>query len=101
MSAEELEKYETDLELGLYREYGDLVHAFRYIVHTERRTYLANHVDVQVANNAVGDVYFDVAMRDAWVWDPYGTARFVRQCRVLTFKDVNVEELLKPDTLEA
>ena len=61
MSAEELEKYETDLELGLYREYGDLVHAFRYIVHTERRTYLANHVDVQVANNAVGDVYFDVS----------------------------------------
>jgi hypothetical protein len=27
----------------------------------------------------------------------YGQARFVKKARVLTFKDVNVEELSKPD----
>jgi hypothetical protein len=34
-------------------------------------------------------------MQDAWVWDMYRPARFVRNVRVLTFKDVNVEELAK------
>lgn len=98
MAADELERHETEMELELYREYASLVHVYRYIVHTERRTYLANEVTVQVQTNPAGDVYFDVAVRDAWVWDPYGQARFVRQARVLTFRDVNVEELLKPDT---
>jgi hypothetical protein len=36
-------------------------------------------------------------MADAWVWDMYRPARFVKQVRVLTFKDVNIEELNKAD----
>ena len=36
-------------------------------------------------------------MHDAWVWDMYRPARFVKNVRVLTFKDVNVEELPKSD----
>ena len=32
-------------------------------------------------------------MHDAWVWDIYRPARFAKQVRVVTFKDVNVEEL--------
>jgi hypothetical protein len=87
MSAEDLEKYETEMELSLYRE---------YVVETERRFYLANAVDVQV-RDADGEVYFDVRMSDAWVWDMYRPARFVKNVRVITFKDVNVEELDKPD----
>jgi hypothetical protein len=94
---EPVERYEADLELDLYREYADLVHAYRYIVVSERRTYLANQVDVQVLTNDAGDVYFDVALRDAWVWDLYGKARLVRQARILSFHDVNVEELLRPE----
>ncbi|MEI6404545.1 MAG: DUF2469 domain-containing protein [Actinomycetes bacterium] len=97
MSADDLERFETELELELYREYRDLVHLFKYIVHTDRRIYLANGVDVDVKTNESGDVYFDVRVADAWVWDLYGQARFVKQARVLTFKDVNVEELAKPD----
>lgn len=97
MSAEELERFESELELELYREYRDLVHLFKYIVHTERRLYLANNVDVQVRTNESGDVYFDVTLTDAWVWDMYGQARFVKSAKVLTFKDVNVEELSKPE----
>ncbi len=97
MSAEDLERYESEMELELYREYRDLVHLFKYIVHTDRRLYLTNGVDVKVHTNEQGDVYFDVTLVDAWVWDMYGQARFVKQARVLTFKDVNVEELSKPD----
>ncbi len=96
MSSEDLEKYETEMELQLYREYRDIVQQFTYVVETERRFYLANSVDLQV-RNAAGEVFFEVTMRDAWVWDMYRPARFVRNVRVVTFKDVNVEELEKPD----
>ena len=35
----------------------------------------------------------EVELADAWVWDMYRKTRFVPKVRVLTFKDVNVEEL--------
>jgi hypothetical protein len=98
MSAEELERYEADIELQLYHEYRDVLPMFRYVVETERRFYLANKVDIEV-RNADADVYFDVRMQDAWVWDMYRPARFVHQVRVVTFKDVNIEELIQKDAL--
>ncbi len=97
MSAEDLEKYETEMELQLYREYRDVVGLFGYVVETERRFYLTNAVEVTPRSTDGGDVYFEVTMSDAWVWDMYRPARFVKQVRVLTFKDVNVEELDKPE----
>jgi hypothetical protein len=36
-------------------------------------------------------------MSDAWVWDMYRPARFAKNVKVLTFKDVNVEELQASD----
>lgn len=96
MSADDLENYETDLELELYREYRDVVSLFSYVVETERRFYLANQVDLQV-RQAGGEVFFELTLNDAWVWDVYRSARFVRSVRVVTFKDVNIEELSKPD----
>ena len=96
LSAEDLEKYETEMELQLYREYKDIVGQFSYVVETDRRFYLTNEVDLQ-ARNTGADVYFEVTMRDAWVWDMYRPARFVKTVRVVTFKDVNVEELDKPE----
>lgn len=96
MSAEDLERYETELELQLYREYKDIARQFSYVVETERRFYLANAVDLQV-RNAAGEVYFELQLQDAWVWDIHRPARFVKNVRVVTFKDVNVEELDKPD----
>ena len=96
MSAEDLEKYETEMELQLYREYRDVVGLFSYVVETERRFYLTNDVSVAQRNES-GDTYFEITMADAWVWDMYRPARFVKNVRVLTFKDVNVEELAKPD----
>ena len=96
MSAEDLEKYENEMELSLYREYRDVVGLFQYVVETERRFYLTNNVDLQVRSDA-GEVYFEVTMSDAWVWDMYRPARFVKNVKVVTFKDVNVEELAKAD----
>jgi hypothetical protein len=96
MSAEDLEKYETEMELQLYREYRDVVGLFRYVVETERRFYLTNQVELE-AKSGDGEVYFEVTMADAWVWDMYRPARFVKNVKVVTFKDVNVEELAKPD----
>lgn len=98
MSADDLENYETNMELQLYREYRDVVGLFRYVVETERRFYLANSVEVE-PKVADGEVYFDVTLQDAWVWDVYRSARFVNNVRVLTFRDVNVEELAKNDDL--
>ena len=51
MSAEGLEKYETEMELTLYKEYRDIVSQFSYVVETERRFYLANSVDVTPRNS--------------------------------------------------
>ena len=93
MSAEDLEKYETEMELQLYREYRDIVRQFTYVVETERRFYLCNQVTVTPREGP----WFEVELGDAWVWDMYRPARFVKNVRVLTFKDVNVEELEKPD----
>jgi hypothetical protein len=39
----------------------------------------------------------EVVLTDAWVWDMYRKSRFVPNVKVLTFKDVNVEELPVPD----
>lgn len=96
MSADDLENYENDMELALYREYRDVVQLFSYVVETERRFYLANRVDLQV-RSAAGEVYFEVHLQDAWVWDVYRSKRFVKSVRVVTFKDVNVEELAREE----
>ena len=45
MSAEDLERYEAEIELQLYKEYKDVCPMFGYVVETERRFYLANDVD--------------------------------------------------------
>jgi len=94
VSIEDLEAYENDLELELYREYRDVVSLFSYAVETERRFYLTNSVDVQVRTNG-GEVFFELTLEDAWVWDIYRASRFVKSVHVVTFKDVNVEELTK------
>src|SRR5262245_44614861 len=92
MSAEDLEQYEADIELQLYKEYKDLTPMFSYVVETDRRSYLANQVR-QTVRNEGGRTYIELELQDAWVWDMYRTSRFVQSVKIVTFKDVNVEEL--------
>ena len=92
MSAEDLEQYEADLELQLYKEYKDVCPMFAFVVETERRFYLANDVRQKVKTDG-GRTYVELELRDAWVWDMYRTSRFVQSVQIVTFRDINVEEL--------
>lgn len=86
---DDIERFEEERELELYREYRDVLPMFAYVVETERRFYLANNVDVR----SRGDGWVEVELGDAWVWDMFRPARFVSRVRVMTRRDVNVEEL--------
>ena len=92
MSTEDLENFEADRELQLAQEYQDVAGMFRYAVETERRFYLANDVKMSVAGDGSRPMV-ELELTDAWVWDMYRRSRFVPHVRVVTFKDVNVEEL--------
>jgi hypothetical protein len=72
------------------------VSQFRYVVETERRFYLANEVTREVKERG-NDFYFELTLNDVWVWDIYRSDRFVSSVTVLTFKDINVEELGNKD----
>jgi len=92
MSEENLDRYETEVELQIYKEYRDVLPMFRYVVETERRFYLANSVEMHQRGDADAP-YFEIQLADAWVWDMYRPARFLQKVTVMTFKDVNIEEL--------
>lgn len=92
MSSDDLENFEAERELHLAHEYQDVAGMFRYAVETERRFYLANDVKVTVTGDPTRPV-IELELTDAWVWDMYRKSRFVPRVRVLTYKDVNVEEL--------
>lgn len=98
MSTDDLERYEAEIELQLYKEYKDVCPMFTHVVETERRFYLANHVK-QTVRGEGGRSWIELELRDAWVWDMYRQSRFVAAVRIVTFKDVNVEELPKKDIL--
>jgi len=90
---DDIERFEEERELELYREYRDVLPMFAYVVETERRFYLANEVQIHER----GGGWVEVELGDAWVWDMYRPARFAKNVKVLTFKDVNVEELAQSD----
>jgi len=92
MSDEDIERFENDMELRLWREYRDVLPMFAYVVETERRFYLANKVELTRHETSDG-VWFEVELGDAWVWDMYRPARFVSHVQVVTSRDVNIERL--------
>jgi len=93
---EELDDYESTLELALVQEYKAVVGTFNFAVETDRRFYLANDVAIEVRSTG-NPTLLEVTLTDAWVWDMYRTARFVPSVRVLTFRDVNIEKLPKEE----
>jgi hypothetical protein len=95
MSDEDIERFEDDMELRLWREYRDVIRMFRYAVETERRFYLANQV--HVTKHDQGTPWFEVELSDVWVWDMYRSDRFITKVSVVTTRDVNVEELAARD----
>jgi len=96
LNTDDLENFEAERELALAQEYQDVVSMFRYAVETDRRFYLANNVDVKVLSDGPRPIV-EVNLTDAWVWDMYRKSRFVPKVRVLSFKDLNIEELPPQD----
>jgi len=90
---DDIERFEEERELELYREYRDVLPMFAFVIETERRFYLANHVDLTHMEGG----WVRVDLNDAWVWDMFRPARFVANVRVMTRRDVNVEELARRD----
>jgi len=90
---DDIERFEEERELELYREYRDVLPMFTYVVETERRFYLANKVDLERLEGG----WVKVELSDAWVWDMFRPARFVSTVRVMTRRDVNVEELRREE----
>ena len=98
MESDDIERFEEERELELYREYRDVLPMFTYVIETERRFYLANTVDIVHLDGG----WVQVILADAWVWDMFRPARFVASVKVMTRRDVNVEELAhreEPTTL--
>jgi hypothetical protein len=93
MNEDDIERFEEERELELYREYRDVLPMFTYVIETERRFYLANQVELAPSD----DGWVRVDLTDAWVWDMFRPARFVASVRVMTRRDVNVEELARRD----
>ena len=96
MNTDDLDNFEAEREMQLAQEYQDVVGMFRFAVETDRRFYLANNVDVRVLSEGPRPI-LEVELNDAWVWDMYRKSRFVPKVKVLSFKDLNVEELPKVD----
>ncbi len=91
---DDIERFEEERELELYREYRDVLPMFGYVIETERRFYLANRAEI----TRMDDGWVQVDLADAWVWDMFRPARFVSSVQVMTRRDVNVEELRHDDT---
>lgn len=91
---DDIERFEEEREMELYREYRDVLPMFGYVIETERRFYLANKVDMVPLEEG----WVRVSLTDAWVWDMFRPARFVSSVQVMTRRDVNVEELRRDDT---
>ncbi len=90
MSSEDLERYESEAELSLFREYRDVVAMFRYVVETDRRAYLANEV---TRLSKPGSEMLEFELVDAWVWDTYRQSRFLKRVTISTTRGVTIEEL--------
>ena len=90
MSSEDLERYEAEIELGLYREYRDVIGMFKFVVETDRRFYLANEVK---RLSEPGNDFVEYQLTDCWVWDMYRQSRFLASVTVASSRGITVEEL--------
>lgn len=91
-SIEELDMYEAEKRLALYTEYRDAARVFTWYVETELRAYLCNNVVVTPHPSDRG-VYFEVVMKDVWIYEAERLNRFVPEAKVWALSDVHVQRL--------
>lgn len=90
MSSEDLERYEAENELAVIREYRDVISMFRYVIETDRRSYLANQIN---RISAPGAEVVEYELIDAWVWDHYRQSRFLSKVTITSVRGLTIEEL--------
>jgi hypothetical protein len=91
-SIDELDMYEAEKRLKLYREYENALSSFPYYVETELRAYLADKVDVEPVH-AEGGTYFKVTLTDAWIYEAERLQRFVPEVIIYEVGPVHVQRL--------
>ena len=89
---DELDEYESGLELALKREYAAVFGLFRYCVVTQDSTYLCNKYSLTDRPQA-SYPFFHLTMEDVWVWDKNRPTRMIPRAAVYTSSDVTIEEL--------
>jgi hypothetical protein len=95
-SIDELDMYEADKRMRLYREYENALSSFPYYVETELRAYLADKVDVE-AVHAEGGTYFKVTLTDAWIYEAERPQRVVPEVVIYEVGPVHVQRLRAVD----
>ena len=95
-SPEDLEEYESELELALKREFQTVYPLFTYCVVVQGATYLCNQLEIQHAA-AEGAIMFDISMEDVWVWDHNRPTRIIPAAQVFTTSDLSIEQLREAD----
>ena len=85
IGSEDLERYESESELALFREYRDVIGMFRYVIETDRRSYLANSVK-RLSNADAERIEYELT--DAWVWDMYRQSRFLAKVTIAGWKAI-------------
>jgi hypothetical protein len=91
-SIDELDMYEAEKRLKLYREYENALSSFPYYVETELRAYLADKVEVEPIH-AEGGTYFKVTLVDAWIYEAERLQRFVPEVVIYEVGPVHVQRL--------
>ena len=67
---------ESEVEPKIYKEDHDVLPMFRYVVETSAGS-TCQPCDPRWHGEANGSVFFEVEMKDAWVWDMFRPARFL------------------------
>ena len=91
-SIDELDMYEAEKRLKLYKEYENALASFPYYVETELRAYLADKVEVEPIH-AEGGTYFKVTLVDAWIYEAERLQRFVPEVVIYEVGPVHVQRL--------
>ena len=90
---DDLEEYESELELRLKKEYQAVFGLFRYCVLTPDATYLCNKLERTYAPQPAYP-FIRLRLEDVWVWDKNRPTRMIPRAEILiTTGDVTIEEL--------
>jgi Protein of unknown function (DUF2469) len=97
---DDLEEYESELELRLKKEYQAVFGLFRYCVLTPDATYLCNRLERTYAPQPAYP-FIRLRLEDVWVWDKNRPTRMIPRAEILiTTGDVTIEELRDDSTDE-